>query len=483
MAEEFTILPEFVQNELNTQVITQDDLPQRMIEANAHRWQMNQLAQQQSKEELNDQLTNMNYDTAGVWDVDLPEINNDIKGFVEWIKQNPNALLKKADNLELYQQMMQKRNDILYKIGKSKADKVIYEKQQTFIEDPKNIDYQTPNNAMILNKFYSKDGASSLMDRKWTGFAPPDTWDERSVIEYGRNKIIKTTSLNATTDYTPDTEVMGYIGTVLNTPSLANPFMHHYQSEYNMMLGNNPNQEIEVFDQESIKNAKGGNLHGHGTIKKISEITPLQLGVSNLINGLTYSKSDIKQYAEGSANSKSSGGLGKHYMNYTPGMVVTMKTDKPIGGKGKRVDLKSVGGWDVAGTSETPRNINIQPPYWARDENGNIYDKDKIGAGTWNIDVVGVYDLASDKNHHFVNADSKDAVTIGRYVKVVKKEDDGTNKTYIMRMTDGIAQAIQRMGLIFGDTPNNTQNGTTTQTSSNKDKYVFKDGVLILEKK
>ena len=252
MAEEFTILPEFVQNELNTQVITQDDLPQRMIEANAHRWQMNQLAQQQSKEELNDQLTNMNYDTAGVWDVDLPEINNDIKGFVEWIKQNPNALLKKADNLELYQQMMQKRNDILYKIGKSKADKVIYEKQQTFIEDPKNIDYQTPNNAMILNKFYSKDGASSLMDRKWTGFAPPDTWDERSVIEYGRNKIIKTTSLNATTDYTPDTEVMGYIGTVLNTPSLANPFMHHYQSEYNMMLGNNPNQEIEVFDQESI---------------------------------------------------------------------------------------------------------------------------------------------------------------------------------------------------------------------------------------
>ena len=114
MAEEFTILPEFVQNELNTQVITQDDLPQRMIEANAHRWQMNQLAQQQSKEELNDQLTNMNYDTAGVWDVDLPEINNDIKGFVEWIKQNPNALLKKADNLELYQQMMQKRNDILY---------------------------------------------------------------------------------------------------------------------------------------------------------------------------------------------------------------------------------------------------------------------------------------------------------------------------------------------------------------------------------
>lgn len=484
MAEEFTILPDFAKDELNTKIIEQDNLPLMMLQANVQRWQMNKDAQLQHEKELNEQLSNMDYDSSGVWDVDLPEINKDIKGYIEWIKQNPSALTKTVDNLEMYQQMMQKRNDILYKIGKSKADKIIYEKQQQFIDNPKNIDYRTPNNSMILNKFYTKDDTTSLLDRKWNGYVPPDIWDERSVIDFGRNKFMKTRSLNATTDYTPDSEVMGYIGTIMNTPKLANQFMHHYQSQYDMMLNNNPNQEVEIYDKESIKKSKNGNLQGNGTLKKISEITPLQLGISSLINGLYYKKEDIKQYAGGSNNS--GGQQNKKYIVYEPGITVTVSTLKPEGkSKGDRMDLIAVGGWNVAGTSEAPRNINIQPPIAAVDEYGKVYDKKTIGTGTWNIDIVGIYDIKTDKSEdNFVSADNKDAVTTKRYVKVIKRENDGTNKTYMIPYTSHIENAIRSTGLILGE-PHSTQNTTSSpqqsQPSSQQRKYVFKDGRLILQ--
>lgn len=55
MAEGFTILPNFAQEELNTAVIQQDNLPQMILQANAQRYQMNEAERQRNEKELNEQ--------------------------------------------------------------------------------------------------------------------------------------------------------------------------------------------------------------------------------------------------------------------------------------------------------------------------------------------------------------------------------------------------------------------------------------------
>jgi hypothetical protein len=456
MAEGFTILPNFAQQELNTAVIQQDNLPQMILQANAQRYQMNEAERQRNEKELNEQLASTNFDTAGMWEVDLQEVNGDIKGFIDWIKQNPKALVKKADNMELYQQMQQKRNEILFKIGKSKADKIIYEKQQDFINDPRNLDYKTFSNQSKLDNFRNKDNYKTLMDRRWTNWDTPDLWDETAVIKSGRN-VMKTTSASATTDYTSPEEVINYIGQIYQTPTLKNQFDLHYKNEYNAKVNKDPNQLVDIYTRQSIQEAKGEALKS--VQKKISDVTPQELGESNLIYGLYYTTKDIKQYAPKTSTGGDKSKYNAYYKQSIP--FITSSTT------GNRVDLEAEGGWALSETSENPRNINIQPPQYAVSEKGQRMMPKEIGAATWNVDIVGVYDVwTDDSGQNFVTKGDKNAAKKLRVVKVVKKTDVGS-ETYIIPYSDEIRTALENSNVILVD---KSEEATSTQSTGPSNK-------------
>lgn len=471
MAEGFTILPNFAQQELNTAVIQQDNLPQMILQANAQRYQMNEAERQRNEKELNEQLASTNFDTAGMWEVDLQEVNGDIKGFIDWIKQNPKSLVKKADNMELYQQMQQKRNEILFKIGKSKADKIIYEKQQDFINDPRNVDYKTFTNQSKLDDFQNKSNYKTLMDRRWTNWDTPDLWDATAVIKAGRN-VMETTSASATTDYTPPEEVMKYIGSIYQTPTLKNQYDLHYKNEYNAIVNKDPNQLVDIYTQQSMQEAKGGALKP--VQKKISDVTPQELGESDLIYGLYYTTKDVKQYAPKTTTGGDKSKYNAYYEQSMP--FVTSNT------AGQRVDLIAEGGWALSKTSEQPRNINIQPPKYAVSETGQKMSSQDIGAATWNVDIVGVYDVWADESGaNFVTKGDKKASKKLRVVKVEKKTDVGS-ETYIIPYSDEIEKSLKNSNVILA---NESEGATSTQSTkqTNKGKYEFVNGKLVLTNK
>lgn len=169
--------------EANTAVLpSSDQLNDQFLRAGAMRYGMNQAKHIQDQKDIEAKLSQLDINSADVWDVDQPEI---YKQIAEWQKQvvaNPKLLSpdpKDAQSMMDYTNFIGQRDKILGAINKSKIDRAIYGEQQKYLANPTNqqADYGTQEDKDVLEGF--KTGG---LQRNWNGFAPRDLFNQHQFI-------------------------------------------------------------------------------------------------------------------------------------------------------------------------------------------------------------------------------------------------------------------------------------------------------------
>lgn len=189
-------------------------LNNQMIQAATLRHAWDEADHQKAQQALQNRLSMMNFDTSGAWDVDMPEIQKEIKDYTDQVSKDP-ALEGEptADNLQEYAKFQTMKNGILADIDKSKQDKAQSVLQTDYLQKHPNQTWNNPENQGLLNDFNNTNSQNgkSLHDRMWKGFKAPNEYnplvpqgmlgkveDSTSVVQHKTGRGNETESLNVT---------------------------------------------------------------------------------------------------------------------------------------------------------------------------------------------------------------------------------------------------------------------------------------------
>ena len=261
MERNFTLSNEFLEGQQpDTAVLPRNDLfPQLMMQASEMNYKRNQDEYERKKQETADKLANLDFNTAGVWQQDLPHINKGVNDFVDWIKKNPKALVMSPENLDLNLEMKKMQNDLYYVIDKSKTDKTWDSEHKDFYN--KNSDkWRSTSNDELFNQFEKEPTSlDDIKNRRHIDLQQPIKYNWAASQENINGLVGKEINLsesNSTGNQTqqqkitetPIAKTFGVTDNMFN--SEADNFRGGF---YEPTKQSNPNYPVEIYDEDNPK--------------------------------------------------------------------------------------------------------------------------------------------------------------------------------------------------------------------------------------
>lgn len=141
MADGFTILPEFGNSQgANTAVLPQNnEVLNTYFGIQEQRYKDKLFNYKKQQDEIARRAQALNFDTAAMWDIDVPKAYESINQLKELSYKTPESQLE--SDSEAGQQSRAMEADINYTLNKSKHDKAIYDNVIAMAADPKNVNY------------------------------------------------------------------------------------------------------------------------------------------------------------------------------------------------------------------------------------------------------------------------------------------------------------------------------------------------------
>lgn len=492
MAENFTILPNFAQQESNTAVLPNGDFNDELLKSARLNYAMKEAKHEADQKKLAESI---DFKTGDILQSDLSVIDKSKEEYINWLRDNAQKLA--ANDLMTLAKQKEIKNNIDSKVDIAIGRKQWYDKQNTYLttNDARNTGYGTQTDFKKLQEYKDKPFS------EWGGYDPRDLFNE---IEFfglidvkPQTTTTDTGTTKTTTSETPAEDIIASIGQLRNTPIQYNRFAQHYLDLASQAKGN-PAYDATITYYDPNDFAANGSKATPKTIKLS------QIGADN-VDLLMYQKPYLdKVYqkniskdvnAPTSSGGSGSGGSGKNNtITYQQGLNVPTRGNMMSGGKNVGVQTQQIpaSGWDLSGTANKPSNINIKAPTTAiplsSGEYNDLNDKtidlsggvpfDVKNPESWNVDVIGVYDInVTDTGKPIFN--SKIKGTKKRFALVKKGDRD-----FLIPYDDNIKNPLQTAGINLEEltqTAPTNNTSTTTNNSGKKYKGLDKNGNPIFE--
>lgn len=429
----------------NTAVLPDTNtLNQQLLEASIHKHAWEQADYLRHQKAISDRIDKMNINTAGVWEVDMPEIQGKVNDYLDYVGKHPELEQPTAQNLQKYTELQQWKNGILMDADKSKQDKANYLEQGKFLQQHPNQAWNNPINQGILNdyaNFNSKNG-KSLRDRKFNGFQSPDTYNPITIagkvvpilgtidnsyeVPTGQGSQTRSVSVKET-PYTGDKSVEAGITAIKNTPQDYQDIMRHYSLiKGNILAGKQPDVDIQVYDLKS-----GFNKNGQPKVVKSEKLSTAS--IDDIINSEyvpLLHKREVQQKLEGDAT-KTTGENKYADIESSVDSVHRMFFDPQMKGEYN----KEVGGYEL--NSDYPqiaKAFAIKVPENVYDENGQV-----------KLDKNNEPIVARDKNKALVKKEDIPEIFIRN------DSSDPNNSRAVLVYSDGTKKEVAPQQLIEAD--------------------------------
>lgn len=435
MVDGITILPNFASTPgANTAILPQDTTALDAYFKTAElRHQRDLLKYQKDRDEINQRQKEIDLNTAGTWETDLPEINKKVGSAIDYINANPAAVIPTKDNMQDYLVHRKQFNDLDYSVAKSKSDKATYDLWMQKLAAP-NSEYATPENKQLLEDWK----AMGVNRPAFQGFPPPPPKNNVFTLVGSMQKDLLG---NTTQTVAPDAN-----GT-LKTTTVQNYDLEKVPQYLEAVYKSSPDWKDEMdthFKSLPPEQQQKYSTPANAFSDVVLPLMQAQRGKEAHIvdwTSLNQQRSDLSKKK----------------------LTVDYQTDIPVNAQTQAglQTANAIGGYDISKTGNAPQNILIRPPQEVYDiYNNKRLDVKDIGIKNWNIDIIGVYDFYKDpetgrlvpKQNVDKDPSLKNKLQKVRMAEVNQATDGGGTATYLIPYDENVSQPVKNAGIQLNET-------------------------------